>query len=117
MNSLIGTGNMKNKIVFSTFALLGLAAFVTLSFRFLETKPVLKAEAVIPMPNLKGRIDHLQFDAAGQRLFICALGNGSVEIIDTKKNVVTASIKNLKSPQGILFLPQLKKLFVACGGD
>jgi DNA-binding beta-propeller fold protein YncE len=117
MNSLIGTGNMKNKIVLSTLVLLVIAAFITLSCKFSEQKSVLKAGQTIPTPNVKGRIDHLQFDATGQRLFVCALGNGSVEIIDLKKNAVAASIKNLQSPQGILFLPQEKKLIVSCGGD
>jgi DNA-binding beta-propeller fold protein YncE len=108
---------MKKKIFFSTITLLTIAAFITLSCKFSEQKPVLKAEQTIPMPGVKGRIDHMQFDAAGQRIFICALGNGSVEILDLKKNNVASSIKNLQSPQGILFFPQLKKIFVACGGD
>lgn len=108
---------MKKKIALGTLLLLVMAAFIALSFKFSETKSVLKAEQTIPMPNVKGRIDHLQFDAQGQRLFVCALGNGSLEVIDLKKNAVAASIKNLKSPQGILFLPQVKRIIVSCGGD
>ena len=36
----------------------------------------------IPLPHVKGRIDHLAVDVAGQRLFIAALGNNSLEVID-----------------------------------
>jgi DNA-binding beta-propeller fold protein YncE len=118
MNSRIGTGNMKKKQLFPvTLLLLGIATFVIAAFKFSEEKQVLKPGDTISLPGVKGRIDHLQFDAAGQRVFICALGNGSVEVIDLNKKTVAGSIRNLQSPQGIIFVPEKKKLFVACGGD
>jgi hypothetical protein len=36
----------------------------------------------IPLPNVEGRIDHMAVDVEGQRIFIAALGNHSVEILD-----------------------------------
>ena len=38
----------------------------------------------IPLPNVKGRIDHLAIDVPGQRLFVAALGNDTVEVVDLK---------------------------------
>jgi DNA-binding beta-propeller fold protein YncE len=108
---------MKQKIILIATAFLGLLLFVTLSFRYVETKTLLKKEQTIDMPGVNGRIDHMQYDVAGQKLFVCALGNSSVEIADTKQNKITGEIKNLQSPQGIVFIPELKKIFVACGGD
>jgi hypothetical protein len=35
----------------------------------------------IPLPNVKGRIDHFGFDPAHSRLFVSALGNNTEEII------------------------------------
>lgn len=88
-----------------------------MSCKFSEEPKELSLVQTISMPGVKGRIDHLVYDAAGQRIFLCALGNGSVEILDAKNGTVLASIKNLQSPQGIIFVADTKKLVVACGGD
>lgn len=42
----------------------------------------LSLEQTISLPNVEGRIDHFAHDAAHHRLFVAALGNNSVEIID-----------------------------------
>jgi hypothetical protein len=42
----------------------------------------LKLETTIPMAEVQGRIDHLSIDLKGQRLFVAALGNNSLEVID-----------------------------------
>ena len=41
-------------------------------------------ERTIPLPNVKGRIDHFTIDLLNERLFVCALGNDSVEVIDLR---------------------------------
>ncbi len=47
-----------------------------------ERVPPLRLEQTIPLPGIQGRIDHLALDVQGQRLFVAALGNDSVEILD-----------------------------------
>ena len=42
----------------------------------------LELKQTIPLPGVEGRIDHFDFDSAGERLFVCALGNGTLEVID-----------------------------------
>src|SRR4029077_12608722 len=74
-------------------------------------------EKEIPLPGVEGRIDHFSADVAGQRLFIAALENGSVEIVDTRQGERIAEIKGLKEPQGIYYDSKTDQLYVATGGD
>lgn len=67
----------------------------------------------IALPGVEGRIDHLAVDAAGDRLFVCALGNNTVEIIDLHKSERIHSMTGLGAPQGIAYMPELDRLFVA----
>jgi hypothetical protein len=62
----------------------------------------LHLEKEIPLPGVEGRIDHFSADAAGQRLFIAALGNGSIEVVDIRREERTAEIKGLKEPRRLL---------------
>ena len=73
----------------------------------------LKLKQTIALPGVKGRIDHLTYDAAGERLFVCALGNNTVEVIDLRRGERIHSITGLGLPQGIAYVASLDRLFVA----
>src|SRR5439155_7068416 len=73
----------------------------------------LQLRQTIPLPGVEGRIDHLAIDTAGERLFVCALGNNTVEVIDLRKAQRIRSITGLGAPQGIVCIPELDRLFVA----
>jgi YVTN family beta-propeller protein len=73
--------------------------------------------STIALPGVSGRIDHLAADVKGNRLFVAALGHGTVEVIDLAAGKVAQTITGLKEPQGILFAAELNLLVVACGGD
>src|SRR5438045_854990 len=73
----------------------------------------LKLQQTIALPGVEGRIDHFAFDAAGERLFICALGNNSVEVLDLRNGGRIHSITGLGAPQGIAYIPELDRIFVA----
>jgi DNA-binding beta-propeller fold protein YncE len=77
----------------------------------------LRLEKEIPLPGVEGRIDHFSADEAGQRLFVAALGNGSVEIVDLRNGERTAEIKGLEEPQGLYYDSKTGRLYVATGGD
>ncbi len=77
----------------------------------------LRFERSIPLGDIQGRIDHIGFDAAGGRLFVAALGNNTVEVVDLRQNKVVRSIQGLSEPQGILYVPEFDRLYVANGGD
>ena len=80
-------------------------------------QPQLKLVQTIPLAGVEGRIDHLTADLDGQRVFIAALGNGSVEVIDLRKAQRVGQIKGLKEPQGLLYLQATNRLYAATGGD
>ena len=69
----------------------------------------------IELPAVEGRIDHLAFDAAGQRLFVAALGNNSVEVLDVKSGRHVRSVPGFREPQGIAFAADAKSIVVANG--
>ncbi len=71
----------------------------------------------ISLPGIEGRIDHLSIDVAGGRLFVAALGNNTVEVIDLKARRIVRSLTGFSEPQGLLFVPDSDRLYVANGGD
>jgi DNA-binding beta-propeller fold protein YncE len=79
------------------------------------SNPWLRPVAVVSLPNVGGRIDHLAFDAAREHLFVAALGNDSVEVIDTSKHVRLQSLSGFHEPQGIAVLSDLSAVAVANG--
>src|SRR5437763_13737626 len=73
----------------------------------------LQLKQTIPLPGVEGRIDHLDLDAANERLFVCALGNNTVEVVDLRKGQRIHSITGLGAPQGVACAPELNRIFVA----
>ena len=77
----------------------------------------LRMEKSIEMPNVQGRIDHLSIDVRGQRLFVSALGNNTLEVIDVKSGKRVKTISQLKEPQGVLYVADNDRIYVANGDD
>jgi DNA-binding beta-propeller fold protein YncE len=90
-------------------ALLGCLALSPLHAQNAPLKPA----RTIPLAGVEGRIDHFGFDSVGQRLFVCALGNNSVEVIDLREGERIHSITGLGAPQGVAYVPEVDRLFVA----
>jgi DNA-binding beta-propeller fold protein YncE len=77
----------------------------------------LRPAGSIALPNVEGRIDHLAPDLNGRRVFLAALGNNTVEVIDVPAGRVTKSLTGFHEPQGIRFVPDTNRIVVANGGD
>lgn len=77
----------------------------------------LRLDKTIPLPDVNGRIDHMSVDLKGQRLFVAALGNNTVEVIDLKAGKRIKTIGQLREPQGVLYVPGADRLYVADGAD
>ena len=77
----------------------------------------LRLEKEIPLPGVEGRIDHFSADVPGQRLFVAALANGSVEVLDLQQGKRSTELQGLKEPQGLFYDPKAGRLYVATGGD
>jgi hypothetical protein len=76
---------------------------------------VLEPVGTIPMPGVKGRIDHLSIDLKRHRLFVAALGNNTVEVLDLDRQQSEVSLPGFGEPQGVLYLPDPDRLYVANG--
>ena len=77
----------------------------------------LRQVQTIPLRDVEGRIDHFGVDVQGQRLFVSALGNNTLEVLDLRAGKRLTSITGLKEPQGVYYVPGANKLFVANGDD
>jgi len=75
----------------------------------------LQLAQTIALPDVRGRIDHLDLDVQEQRLFVAALGNNSLEVVDLRGAKRSERIAGLREPQGVLYLAEQKRLFVANG--
>jgi hypothetical protein len=70
-----------------------------------NTAPLVLTGA-IPLPNVKGRIDHFAFDPTHNRLFVSALGNNTEEIIGIGAQAIVHSISGVPTPQGVAYSPE-----------
>ena len=81
-----------------------------------ERAPLLLVQE-IPLPNVGGRIDHFTFDAKRKRVIGAALGNNTVEVVDTFAGRDARSTTGAAAPQGLVYVSELNQLFVANGTD
>ena len=65
----------------------------------------------VPLEGVKGRFDHFAFGQG--RVFVSALGNNTVEVINVFGGIVEHTITGVPNPQGVAFSPETHKLFVA----
>ncbi len=98
-----------------SIAIIGFCACIN-SFNTQAQANSLKLTASITLPNVKGRIDHLSFYSKHQLVFVAALGNNTIEVVDLKAKKVIHTISDLSEPQGIVYIPQNNSIFVANGG-
>jgi DNA-binding beta-propeller fold protein YncE len=99
-----------------SFALFALLSALAVASRAVEPGGLRQVQTV-PLPDVEGRIDHMGVDLQGQRLFVSALGNNTLEVLDLREGKRLTSIKGLKEPQGVFFVSKENKLFVANGDD
>jgi DNA-binding beta-propeller fold protein YncE len=67
----------------------------------------------IELPGVQGRIDHMSVDVEGRRLFVAALVNGTIEVVDLGAGTRVQTIRQLAEPQGVLFVKDASRLVVA----
>lgn len=70
-------------------------------------EPALKLSKTIPLPGIKERFDHFGIDTTGRRLFVAALGNNTLEVVNTAAGKHLKSIAGLRKPTGVrVFQPR-----------
>ena len=77
-----------------------------------RAQPLVLTET-IPLEGIKGRFDHFGF--GGGRIFVSALGSNAVEAINVGARTLDHSITGVPDPQGVVYSPETKKLFVGSG--
>ena len=82
-----------------------------------QQSEALSLDSHISLPGVKGRIDHLSVDLTGQRIFVAAVDNHTLEVIDLKPGRRIHTITDLAEPQGVFFDASTNRLFVACALD
>ena len=55
----------------------------------------------VPLPGVEGRIDHFSADLKSGRLFVAALGNNTVEVLDLKTRKRSGVLTGMREPQGV----------------
>ncbi len=78
---------------------------------------VLAPAGTIPLDGVEGRFDHLSVDLAAGRLFVAALENHTVEIVDLGARRRVRQLTGISEPQGVLFVPEKRRLLICGRGD
>ena len=69
----------------------------------------------IELPDVGGRIDHLAVDLARGRLYVAALGNDSVEVVDLDTGTWVRRLEDVPEAQGLVVLDDPDRLVVSSG--
>ena len=110
--------NEKQKGIRHAVATLLLATLLVLTVHATgQEQQVLSLHSRIPLTNVKGRIDHFSVDVKGQRLFVAAVANHSLEVIDLQSGKQVHTITDLAEPQGVFYDASTNRLYVACALD
>lgn len=82
-----------------------------------QESSALSLETTIPLSHVKGRIDHFSVDVKGRRIFVSAVENHTLEVIDLQTGRQSYTIKDLAEPQGVFYDASTGRLYVACALD
>ena len=77
-----------------------------------RAQPLVLTDA-IPLEGAKGRFDHFSYGRG--RVFVAALGSNAVDVISVGARTLEHTISGVPDPQGVVYVPDTNKLFVASG--
>jgi hypothetical protein len=79
-----------------------------------QEKQALRLVQTIPLPGVKGRLDHMGIDLEKKRLFVAAAANNTLEVVDLNDGKVTDTLTGFTDTQDALFLGgDFNKLYVS----
>jgi DNA-binding beta-propeller fold protein YncE len=94
-----------------------LAAMLMMSAATAIAAEPLVLKATVPLPGVKGRFDHFALDTNTHRVFVAALGNNTLEIIDGASAKRLHTVTGLHKPTGVAFLADRNQIVAANGDD
>jgi DNA-binding beta-propeller fold protein YncE len=78
-----------------------------------QTEPMPKLIGYITLPNVEGWMDHLAVDLKGQRLFVPAEHQKTIEVVDLRAGKVIHTITGFDgAPRKTLYLPDTNQIWV-----
>jgi WD40 repeat protein len=101
--------SMKMKVLCRSIAIMLTAVATAVSAQ------TLRLMQTIPLSSVEGRIDHMSL--CGDRLYVGAVGNNSLEAIDLSAGKLVQSMKDLPEAQGVRCSAKSNRVFVGTGGD
>lgn len=97
--------------------LLAICCFAVLGFAvhaWAQEKPALELVQTIQLPEATGRLDHIGVDLERKRLFVAAVTDNSLEVIDLTSGKPVNRLTGVKGTQDALFLGgDINKLYVS----
>jgi hypothetical protein len=69
-----------------------------------KEKQALRLVQTIPLPGVKGRLDHMGIDLEKKRLFVAAAANNTLDVVDLTSGTVTDTLAGFTDTQDALFL-------------
>lgn len=70
----------------------------------------------IPLKGVAGKLDHLEVDARGQRLFVANKPNNTLDIVDLKSGVLVRQIADQAKVSGVAYTADLDMIYAGNGG-
>jgi YVTN family beta-propeller protein len=71
----------------------------------------------VPLSGGTTRFDYQSFDPNTSRLYIAHLGDGTMVVFDTNKEILVGDVKNLPRVHGILAVPELHRVYASATGS
>ena len=71
----------------------------------------------IPLEGVEGRLDHLAVDSGKNLLYVSAVTNDSVEVVNTQEGKHDRTVSGPRGPQGLAVIPETHELVVTSGED
>ena len=85
--------------------------------RLSRTIPLPGVGGPVERNGIAGRLDHMAYDAATDRLFLAAFSKGSLEVIDLKQGKLIKTVSGIPEAQGVAIAAGDKRVFVTSGDD
>ena len=70
----------------------------------------------IQLPNVSGRIDHMAYDPGLKRLYVAALVNNTVAVVNVSSGRFERSLNGFSEPQGVVYVSSTDQVYVSNGG-
>jgi DNA-binding beta-propeller fold protein YncE len=80
---------------------------------FAVAAPPLTLEKSIPLPGVKGGFDLMAVDSPGQRLFLCAEENNTVEVLDLAAGQRVKSLHGFAEPKWAVYRAEQQRLYIS----